>query len=79
VRRYLVAIVRWLIYLDWPYCNAARHLSSVVMTSLDGSKWDDLKWRRRLETFGPDGRPMVVPGVGDKGGGIWYEQRITVS
>lgn len=42
---------------DWPYCNAARQLSSVIMSTKDFSQWDQLKYRRRIETFGIDDGP----------------------
>lgn len=38
----------------WPYCNAARQITSTVMSKTDWSEWDEMKWRRRLETFGDD-------------------------
>jgi acid phosphatase len=46
---------------DWPYCNAARQLSSVIMSTKDFSQWDSLKYRRRLETFGGDDGPGTAP------------------
>lgn len=46
--------------LDWPYCAAARRMASVIMTGADGSAWDDLKWKRRLETFGDDDGPVLA-------------------
>ncbi|KAI9878648.1 MAG: hypothetical protein M1830_000319 [Pleopsidium flavum] len=45
---------------DWPYCNAARQMSSVVRTSSDSAEWDELRWRRRLETFGNDDNPVLA-------------------
>jgi hypothetical protein len=39
---------------DWPYCNHARQLTSVIKSTKD---WDSLKFRRRLETFGRDDGP----------------------
>ena len=42
---------------DWPYCNAARQLSSVIMSTKDFTQWDQLKYRRRIETFGIDDGP----------------------
>ncbi|KAF4305998.1 acid phosphatase [Botryosphaeria dothidea] len=46
----------------WPYCNAARRLTSVIMSANDASQWDELKWRRRLETFGGDDGPVIASG-----------------
>ncbi|KAF2793700.1 phosphoglycerate mutase-like protein [Melanomma pulvis-pyrius CBS 109.77] len=46
----------------WPYCNAARQLTSVIMGTTDWSKWDQLKYRRRLETFGLDDGPIIAAG-----------------
>ncbi|KAF1364573.1 phosphoglycerate mutase-like protein [Lizonia empirigonia] len=46
----------------WPYCNAARQLSSVIMSTKDFSQWDQLKYRRRIETFGTDDGPVIATG-----------------
>ncbi|KAL8806486.1 MAG: hypothetical protein Q9200_005013 [Gallowayella weberi] len=46
----------------WPYCNAAKRFSSVVMTKTDWSAWSELSWRRRIETFGDDDRPVLAAG-----------------
>ncbi|KAF2714876.1 phosphoglycerate mutase-like protein [Pleomassaria siparia CBS 279.74] len=46
----------------WPYCNAARQLTSVIMGTTDWSQWDSLKYRRRLETFGLDDGPVIASG-----------------
>ncbi|KAH7080921.1 histidine phosphatase superfamily [Paraphoma chrysanthemicola] len=43
----------------WPYCNHARQLTSVIKSTKD---WDSLKFRRRLETFGPDDSPAIASG-----------------
>ncbi|KAH7475611.1 hypothetical protein FOMA001_g11109 [Fusarium oxysporum f. sp. matthiolae] len=55
----------------WPYCSAARRLTSVI---LDPSATDThvdpadnpgltaLEWKRRLETFGPDDAPILATG-----------------
>lgn len=50
-----------LISSDWPYCNAARQLSSVIMSTKDFTQWDQLKYRRRIETFGEDDDPGITP------------------
>ena len=44
---------------DWPYCNTARQLTSAIIATKDFSKWDELKYRRRLETFGKDDGPST--------------------
>lgn len=49
----------------WPYCSAARRLTSVAMSSLDATSWDSLQWRRRLERFGEDDGP--IPAAGPNG------------
>ncbi|ORY13430.1 histidine phosphatase superfamily [Clohesyomyces aquaticus] len=46
----------------WPYCNSARQMTSVIMATTDWSKWDSLKYRRRLETFGMDDGPVIASG-----------------
>lgn len=46
----------------WPYCNAAKRLSSVAMTKTDWSQWSELQWRRRLERFGPNDEPTIASG-----------------
>ncbi|KAK5168546.1 hypothetical protein LTR04_006435 [Oleoguttula sp. CCFEE 6159] len=48
--------------VDWPYCNAAMRLKSVIMATKDWSHWDEMKYRRRLETFGADDGPVVASG-----------------
>jgi acid phosphatase len=61
-----------LLYLDWPYCNSARQLTSVIMAKTDWSHWDDFKYRRRLETFGIDDGPVIAAGPGGEFDGIWF-------
>ncbi|KAF2660019.1 phosphoglycerate mutase-like protein [Lophiostoma macrostomum CBS 122681] len=46
----------------WPYCNSARQLTSVIMSTTDWKNWDQLKYRRRLETFGMDDGPVIASG-----------------
>ncbi|KAF2087146.1 phosphoglycerate mutase-like protein [Saccharata proteae CBS 121410] len=46
----------------WPYCNSAKRLSSVIMSTTDWSNWSELKYRRRLETFGTDDGPVIASG-----------------
>lgn len=55
-RMYVFLSLRWyaVLYLssydlDWPYCNAAQNLRSVIRASDDS--WDELAYRRKLETF----------------------------
>ncbi|KAL8749579.1 MAG: hypothetical protein Q9199_007600 [Rusavskia elegans] len=37
-------------------------VTSVVMTKTDWSTWNALQWRRRMETFGDDDRPVLAAG-----------------
>ncbi|KAE9989713.1 hypothetical protein EG327_002355 [Venturia inaequalis] len=46
----------------WPYCNAARQMRSVIMHPTDTPKWDQITYRRRIETFGVDDGPAVAAG-----------------
>ncbi|KAI9790928.1 MAG: hypothetical protein M1816_004689 [Peltula sp. TS41687] len=51
----------------WPYCNFARNLVNVVLADDDdGSSWEGLKWRRRLETFGNGDSPTRASGPNDQ-------------
>ncbi|KAF4632382.1 hypothetical protein G7Y89_g5737 [Cudoniella acicularis] len=43
----------------WPYCAVARQM---VSATHDGAEWSPMKWRRRLETFGPDDGPVIAAG-----------------
>ncbi|KAH8663674.1 histidine acid phosphatase-like protein [Tricladium varicosporioides] len=43
----------------WPYCAVARQM---VSSTQDGTEFTPLKWRRRLETFGPDDGPVIATG-----------------
>ncbi|KAL9103868.1 MAG: hypothetical protein Q9163_001146 [Psora crenata] len=54
----------------WPYCNAARQLSSVVKANTNGSAWDKLEWRRRLETFGDNDTSVLASGPKGQTDGI---------
>ncbi|CAI6336512.1 unnamed protein product [Periconia digitata] len=47
----------------WPYCNSAKQFTSAIMASTDGTKWDQLKYQRRLETFNSDDSPVFASGV----------------
>ncbi len=57
--------------VDWPYCNAAKRMSSFLMTKSDSSAWSELKWRRRLETFGENDNPILSAGPNGEVDGIW--------
>ncbi|KAF2749384.1 phosphoglycerate mutase-like protein [Sporormia fimetaria CBS 119925] len=46
----------------WAYCNAAKQLAGVIMGTTDWSRWDHLKYRRRLETFGMNDEPVIASG-----------------
>ncbi|MCJ1310295.1 hypothetical protein MMC25_003957 [Agyrium rufum] len=46
----------------WPFCNAAKRMTNSVMRDREASEWTDLKWRRRLESFGHNDRPEVARG-----------------
>lgn len=46
----------------WPYCRAANELKATVLAA-DGSL-DTLQWKRRMETFGPNGTPKLAAGPG---------------
>lgn len=56
----------------WPYCNAVRHLRSVVMgpsgpgADAHVSTFTEVQWRRRLETFGADDVAIPATGPNDK-------------
>ena len=55
----------------WPYCNAAKRLTSVIMSASGTSKWDALQWRRRLERFGEDDGPIMARGPNGEVDGVW--------
>ena len=57
--------------LDWPYCNAAKRLKDVVMTAENGSDWDELSFRRRMETFGPNDTHIAAKGPAGDAESIW--------
>ena len=61
---------------DWPYCDAAKRLTSIAMTRADGSSWSDLQWRRRLETFGEDDDSVIAQGANGAVDGIWCVARL---
>lgn len=41
------------------------------MSTKDASQWDELKWRRRLETFGVDDGPVIASGPKGEFDAIW--------
>jgi len=47
------------------------------MSSLDGSQFDDMQWRRRLETFGPDDGPVIAAGPKGQFDGICNAGELT--
>ncbi|KAL6706045.1 hypothetical protein ACN47E_006147 [Coniothyrium glycines] len=58
----------------WPYCNAARRLTSVIMNTSD---WNSLEYRRRLETFGSDDGPVIASGPKGEFNGICQPGELT--
>jgi hypothetical protein len=42
------------------------------MTDSGGPKWDELKWKRKLETFGFDDEPVHVEGPDHAADTLWY-------
>lgn len=42
--------------VDWPYCDAVRRLKTIV---LENSGWNDVAWRRDLETAGHRDSPAM--------------------
>lgn len=48
-------------------------MTSVQMIKTDWSSWDDLHWRRRLETFGKDDSPLVATGPNGEVDAVWYQ------
>ena len=41
------------------------------MTETDWSSWDELKFRRRMETFGEDDLPVIAAGPNGEIDGVW--------
>ena len=41
------------------------------MTKTDWSSWNDFQWRRRIETFGDDDRPVLAAGPEGKVDTVW--------
>ncbi|KAK4632932.1 putative acid phosphatase [Fulvia fulva] len=44
----------------WPYCKAANELKSAILTA--DRTFDNLQWKRRLETFGERDLPKLAAG-----------------
>lgn len=42
------------------------------MTKTDWSTWNDFQWRRRIETFGDDDRPVLAAGPNGTVDTVWY-------
>ncbi|KAI0469197.1 histidine phosphatase superfamily [Xylaria cf. heliscus] len=61
----------------WPYCSAAQRFTQVVMASQDGSRWESMSWKRRLEISGPDGRSIPVRGAGGETSSICMPGELT--
>ncbi|KAF2119880.1 histidine phosphatase superfamily [Lophiotrema nucula] len=61
----------------WPYCNSARQMTSVIMATTDWSKWDRMKYRRRLETFGLDDGPVIASGPNGEFDGVCNPGELT--
>lgn len=55
----------------WPYCNAARRFTDVIMSSKDGGAWDTLKYKRQMETIGSEGVPTLIRDSNGNVEGIW--------
>ncbi|KAI5208825.1 phosphoglycerate mutase-like protein [Aureobasidium subglaciale] len=61
---------------DWPYCNAAQQLRSVIMSA--NNSWDELAYRRRLETFDEnDDSPVLSLGPRRETDGICLPGELT--
>ena len=41
------------------------------MTKTDGSSWDEMKWRRRLETFGDNDASVLASGPRSELDAVW--------
>lgn len=46
-------------------------MSSVLMTKADGSSWNELQWRRRIETFSIDDGPVIASGSRGEIDAVW--------
>ena len=42
-----------------------------MMAESDSSQWDQLQWRRRIESFGSDDGPSIARGPKGEIDGIW--------
>ena len=60
----------------WPYCNAARQMRSVIMSSKDG--WDEIAYKRKLETFSDkDDSATIARGPAGETDGICLPGELT--
>ena len=41
------------------------------MTGADGSAWDEMRWKRRLETFADDDSPVLAAKKREEADAIW--------
>ena len=53
--------------IDWPYCEAARHMRSITKIPSSNVEWDNFQFHRRLEEPGPDGAT-----VSTESDNAWY-------
>ena len=44
------------------------------MSTTDWKNWDELKYRRRLETFGMDDGPVIASGPNGEFDAVWCAQ-----
>lgn len=44
----------------------------MAMTKTDWSSWDELQWRRRLETFGDNDASVLATGPTGEVDAVWY-------
>ncbi|KAF2461930.1 histidine phosphatase superfamily [Lineolata rhizophorae] len=61
----------------WPYCNSARQLTGVIMSTQDWSRFDGLNYRRRIETFGPNDLPVIASGPDGQFDGVCMPGELT--
>ncbi|KAF1996356.1 phosphoglycerate mutase-like protein [Amniculicola lignicola CBS 123094] len=61
----------------WPYCSAARQITSLIMSTKDWSNFDQLKYRRRIETFGSDDGPIIASGPKGEFDGVCQPGELT--
>ena len=54
-------------------------MASVIMTGANGSAWNDLQWKRRLETFGDDDGPVLAAKKREEADVIWSVASFTAT